>query len=334
MAPEDLDPELVAFLSRAMADYRGHKRDQRTLSKMWDDWFPSIVHRAGAVNKRSYRRFLLTPFAFDGLSLRLGDLTPAECTAPVLESWKASLALYRGDRGALAPGTRDQIRLAVQGMLTYYVNIAVLNRNPFKGIPRETGRLQQRQGYFTEKELEHYLSHCPPLLGAILRTSSRCGGLRTNEVRTLRKDAINWETKEATLKQKGGTFKSVILTDDVIDLLKHWCALAPGDYVFFNPRDPRGRAISRAGLYKMNARARKAYGARLLGEDPVPYHARHTFAVLSLEKGAPETWVAQQMGHKNTSQIGRYGKLRGRAKDTMRELANMTVAEAKKNRQG
>lgn len=337
-----VDAELVARLTaeitaQVVARMRGEEPPvtARTFAEMWDEFLPTVKNKNTAQNARSARSKFDLKFRFQGKTVTLAGAKAAELTKPFLRAWLDALGAWKTRTGEpLKPGSIDVIRSNAQACLAFFVEREELAHQPFAGIPFQQSRegAPGRLGYFTEEQLAEYRSHCHPTLWDVLWTSSRCGGLRVQEALSLTKDQIDFEKGELWVRRKGGRITTAIIPSDILEMLRHRVATAPGDYVFPNPRDPSGGPLSRFTLGGWNRRARKKWGKRLMGELPVPHHARHTKAVHDLEKGAPETHVADQLGHTTTAQLKRYGKLRGASKETYRDLADMTVAEAKRAR--
>lgn len=339
---KDLVAAIAAQVEERLAARMGREAPsrvpERTVGELWAEYFPLVEKKPGGRNKRSDRRMFDLRFRYDGRDVSLAELTTSELTPHALEAWRAALASYRKGNGEqLALATRQRVRMTLQSMFTYFVRVGSvpgLVRNPVAPMPPEAMKFPERQGYFTEEDFDQFCSHCIPVVAALLRVSFRCGGLRNAEVRLLRKSEVLWQTKEMTLKQKGGGFKTVIIPDAEFTLIEHWAAIAPGEYVFPNPRDPHGGPLSQSALWKAVDRARRSWGKRLgpTNENPTTHHTRHGYTMAMLEKGAPEGWVSQQLGHKSLAQMARYGRLRGRARDMMRDLANKTVAQVEAER--
>jgi integrase len=347
-APDD-DPAIAALVAaltakvtaQVRAELAAERKPQakppvgRTFAELWDEYFPTIRNKNTRSNAESARRKFDLKFRFQGKTVTLAGARTEELTKAFLRAWVDALCTLKTRAGeALKPGSVDVIRAAAQSCLALFVEREELTHQPFAGIPFLQSREGSpgRLGYFTEEQLAEYKAHCHPTLWDVLWTSSRCGGLRVQEALGLTKDQINFETREMWIRRKGGRVTTAVIPSDVLEMLRRRVEAAPGDYVFPNPRDPRGGPLSRFTLNGWNRRAREKWGVKLLGEKPVPHHARHTKAVHDLEKGAPETHVADQLGWTSTVQLKRYGKLRGASKETYRDLADMTVAEAKRAR--
>lgn len=299
----------------------------RSNADMWASWYPTVEGSARGPNIRTHRRYIIDlQFVHDGRTLTLGELTAEESTAPVIEAWRARLRTVRGHRGAiLAPAYRDQIRLSLQAMWTYHVDIGELRKNPMKGIPREDGwEGRRREGYLNDAQLERFLPHCRPILGAMLKLSYRCGGLRRDEMRLLKKSEVDWDNREIVLageRTKSGEPRRVLLTEDGLALVHAFATVSPSEYVFAHPGDPEGKPVPKSTLWTWLEDARQSAKLTLAGEPVVIHSARHGFT-MRMQGRAPEAWIADQLGHRDTTMIAeRYGRLRGRdAREEMRQM--------------
>lgn len=318
--------EFLAF-KRAQ---QGQEQRQPTNAELWDRWYPTVEDTGRAPNIRNHRRYTLeTPFVLDGEETTLGQRTPAECPPEALEAWRAQLRRLRNIRDKpLAPDYRDQIRLTLQAMWRYHVDVGTIPRNPLKGIPREDGwRGRARVGYPTREWLEEYTRHCRRVVSDMIWLSFEAGGLRRTEMRLLRIDEYDREQGALILNEernKNGEARAVILNDAARAIVERNVAISRSEFVFDHPNKPRGGAIPDTTLdqWVRNDRATaKAAGVnvRLAGDAFSLHLARHGF-VMRMQGEAPEAWIADQVGHRSTEQIAkRYGRLRGpQAREDMR----------------
>lgn len=334
---EALRAEFAAFLAYRAAHAKAEdKRPALTVEQLWDAWFPSVEASARGPNIRTHRRYTVAfTFALRGEQVRLGDLRPADCTPALWEAWKAALRATKNRRGLpLGPDYRDQIRLSMQACFTYHIDTGGLaGRNPLKGVPREEGwKGRRREGFFSPEQLDRFLPHCRPLLAALLTLSFRSGGMRRDEMRLLRKSEVDWDNREIVLagaRTKTGEPRRVLLTDDCAELIQHFSAVSPSDYVFANPNDPEGGPVPQSTLWGWLDEARGRAKLTLAGEPPVIHSARHGFTMRMMDV-APESWIADQLGHRDTTMIAaRYGRLRGQqAREKMRAMMEAPPAAA------
>lgn len=328
MDDERLFQEFLAF--RRWREAQQESAPAVTNAELWDRWYPSVENTARGPNIRTHRRYAMDlKFDFGGSETCIGERRPDDCPPELFEAWRAKLRTLKSHRGTqLSPAYRDQIRLSLQGMWTYHVNTGAIGRNPLKGVPREDGwEGKKRQGYPTADQLARFLPHCRPILAAMLQLSFRSGGMRRDEMRLLQKSEVDWERREVVLaadRNKGRRPRRIVLTDDSLNILQHYAAVSPSEYVFANPSDSRGGPIPKSTLWGWLEEARKSAGAaaRLAGEPFVIHSARHGF-VMRLMGRAPESWIAEQVGHRDTTMIAdRYGVMRtDDDRDRFREMA-------------
>jgi integrase/recombinase XerD len=333
---EDNDEALFAeFLKfKEWKTRGGAPRPERTMRELWEEFLPTVTVEQTRRNYGSARKKGEIVFRHRDQTVALGELTPSQLTRSLLWDWLACLRTALTKKGKpLAPASIDAARKAWQSMLRHYVLRDELLSNPFAKLKFETRPGEgKRRGYFTEAQLEEFLLHCRPMLAAMCRVIARAGGLRNTEVRTLRKDQIDFEAKCAWVRRKGGKITSFLLTDDVVEVLHTWCKASRGEFVFANPNSTTGKPLSSQTFDDWFRQARRTWGKTLNGELPVPHHLRHTYATHMLAKGAPAHHVAEQMGHADTSQLPTYADLsRPDLRDAYLATANMSVADARRS---
>lgn len=291
---------------------------ERTVGEMHAEWLQTLSGLARK-NRTCQGRHLQRPFKHRGKELRLADLTPSECTPPILASWQAMLLgtphSYHKDR-TLSPGAVDQIRMGAQCMFKHFLRLGELTDNPFRTVPRPEGRDRERQGYMTPEEMERYASAYPVIGGYIIRHMFWTGCRRGN-IQKLKKHEIDWEASDLVLTVKGGRPARVAVPPPVLEEMRHLCAVSPSQWVYPSPKTPT-RYVPDGTWQRWTERAQKATGLTLAGERAVPHHARHGAAVDMLAHGADLTEVQAQLTQKNISTTARYAKMRDRMRDRLR----------------
>lgn len=278
---------------------------------MWDEWVHTLKApaRAFAMCKRAY---IDRPFAFRGEQIVLADLTPVECAPAIGAAWQQTLLTEPGVAGRpLVAGTADQIRLGVQSMLSHFVRLEEIAENPFRKVPRLPGRKRERQGYYNPDELAQMADALPTIGAFILRHAFRTGA-RQATIRLLKKTQIDWAAKDLVVVVKGDKPLRIAVPDDMLEELRHLCAISPSIWVYPNPLSPK-RWIAHSTLGRWMRRAAKTTGLLLAGEVPTVHHARHGGAIYMLDVlklTLPE--VQAQLGHANINQTATYVKMRAR----------------------
>ncbi len=325
--PPGLPAELAAIISQFYAKEKSRQDSVATksIAQLWDAWYLTVRSESRVKSIKAHRFFLGVKAKLPGgEEFTLGALPFGECGKEHVAAWLEGLASARGPLGKTpSPGYRHNVRISLTSCFEHHIAAGTMTRNPLTGIPFEKDHDRYREGYFTPEVFDQFLKDCHPLLADVLRTSARCGGLRMTEVRCLRKDQVDHERRLFIVVNKGGKKKQVIITDDIYDMVVARSKLAPGEFVFANPRDPRGGPVPQTTLGDMMRAHRKRTGITLLGEKPVIHHARHTFAVTMLGVGEmSDQWTSQQLGHRDTRQLSRYGKMRGAATEIARDKMN------------
>lgn len=329
----NINPALLSQIEKLLAQHGGlaDQNADLTVIELWDQWAPTVYSTARGPNIRAHRRFLGMECSHGGVTFKLGEMKWSALKPAHLNAWRAALAKWIGVRGKLlSEGYRDQVRLTLQACFTFHLKTETISRNPLQGIAREQSVPATRRGYFTPEQFEFFTAHCRPALAAIMKLSFTCAGMRRDEARTLKKNQIDFDGKVCTVRNKGGGKKRILLTDEAIEMLRGWVATAPSDTVFWNPNDPLGGPVPKGTLWRWVESARKTTGLMLGDERPTIHHTRHSWTRAMMRKGAPETWIASQLGHRDTKMIARvYGPLDGlEAEARMREMMNAPAADA------
>lgn len=322
----DRDEEYERFqrFKRFEEQERASAPRERSLRELFDDWLRTLT---GAYQRTVAARgkYLDIPVRCAGTDYVLGKLAPSQCSVAILSSWQLALSTQPGRRfgKALKSSSADQVWVALRTCLNWHVKSGELKLNPMGKVARMPRKLRniERQGYYTPDELERVAAEMPLIGGYILRHVFATGCRRDN-IRTLRKHQIDWGAKDLIVIQKGGEPLRVAVPDATLDEIRALAALAPGDYVYPSPKDPRG-PVSTATLWKWIQQASRRSGVTsLAGEKPTIHHARHGRAVDLLERGAALTEVQAQLGHASIEQTVRYAKMRDRARDRLRDYMN------------
>lgn len=307
---------------RAMRRGPLQAKPERLVADLWQEWFDQLVpSSAFAMAARSHRRFLDLPFTFQGEQVTVAAQTPSSCTPALLQAWRKKLGTLtaQGKGTPYSPATLDQIRMCLQTAFSYHVKVGALARNPYQGIERERGRDRRRQGYYTPDEVSRLAAAMPSIHGFLFRHLflSCC---RRDSLRLLKKHQIAWETAEVVVLLKGGRKERVPIPLVMLEELRHLVALAPGEYVYPNPRDPQGGPIPKSSLQKRVKEAGKTTGIQT-PEGHMLHLARHGGAIDMLDHGADITDVKAQLCHRNIATTARYLEMRERMRGRLREIA-------------
>ncbi len=182
------------------------------------------------------------------------------------------------------------------------------------------GAVQDDIDPFNAMEQEAILCACRDPQHYNLLKFAFCSGLRTSELVALKWSDIDWHREIArvsraktqtsaeaeTTKTRKGTRDVKLLTPALEALIAQKLhSFLAGEEVFLNPRTrepwagdgPIRKCVWQPALKLAGVRYRR------------PYQTRHTFASMMLTAGESPIWLANQMGHSDTTMIFRvYGR--------------------------
>ncbi|HZN68023.1 MAG TPA: tyrosine-type recombinase/integrase [Tepidisphaeraceae bacterium] len=328
-----MDQSLIAEAIRLLKAAEG-KGEGPTVAELWTSWEPWAKTQGGWRTWRYQRDLMLEiRFKLDGRLTSLGDLRWHECDVRAIDAWRAHhMTLTSSRKGPYKPSYRNRLLTTLQGVFSWHINRKTISRHPMDGWRRENEAGGEREGWFSEEQFSALMAHAHPLLRKMALTSFRCGGLRRDEVRLLTKDDVDWDERLIVIRShrhKNRKAKEVPVTDDVYELLVAQATTVTGRYLFPNPRDPRGGPLSVSTFGDWMRAARERAGIRLMGELPVFHHNRHGYAMNMLLKEAPLPHVMDSMGITSPTAARRYMRLRGQAREYLREKMNQRLEPRK-----
>ena len=211
---------------------------------------------------------------------------------------------------------RYQLRLAAEGASPAKMNAAVsalrfffkvtLGRQGY-GERLATVRKEDRLPEVLSPEEVALLLHCAPSLKhkAALSVAYGCG-LRVSEIVHLKMADIDSARMLVRVEQgKGRKDRYVMLSPDLLDLLRTWWRSARPQGWLFPGRDP-GQPITPRQLN----RALKAAAASAGLDKPVSMHTlRHCFATHLLERKTDVRVIQALLGHKKLDTTARYTRV-------------------------
>ena len=201
------------------------------------------------------------------------------------------------------PGTARRTIGLLGGILTYAVNLGIIDRNPAHGIQKPKGNVRERR--LSEAEYR--------TLGAMLNEAARdednaivveivrqlaLTGCRRSEIVRLKWTDIDFDGSCLRLSdsKEGASVRPVGLS--VVERLERQRRGKAGSYVFpgRDPEKPYG--------YFQNRWERIFKGSALA--DVTPHILRHSFASIANDLGFTEVTIAALIGHAKGSITGRY----------------------------
>lgn len=270
----------------------------------------------------------------------LGTIPLDRLTRKRLELWMdevaSSPARYRG-KEAPAPSTPDEIRARKATTNRLWKNLkAALNlahrtrrvqtNEAWKELKEFKGTHSARVRFLTPAEQVRLVEACPSADFRRLVQAGLFTGARESELARLK--AKDFHPASGTLFiefSKSGKQRHITLTDEAVAFFNELVAGADSEKLLFQrgtydrkQKDPNG-TWSRAELSRTMAETCRA--AKL---EPMVFHElRHTYASGLVNRGVPLIFVAQQLGHRDTSMVEmHYGHLCPSAKaEAVRKLA-------------
>lgn len=228
-----------------------------------------------------------------GASTRVDDIDPQELV----------LALRKTGN---APGTINRKMAALSKMLSVAVEAGMLSAKPKLPKLKEP---QHRTRYLTREEEKLLFSHLEedvrPLCVFLVETGVRAGEARALQWSDVTEDSVHIR------KSKGGTSRSVPLTEAAKDALAHVRHLgSPWGHISAN------RLTYAWGLAKEEAG---------LGGDRevVPHCLRHTCASRLVQAGVDLLTVQRWLGHASLAMTTRYAHLAPKALDKGRDALEL-----------
>lgn len=328
---DDLSPELVQQVARLLQESQKAKASPpKTVRELWKEWEPTTLKRKDSRVIQTVKPLLLdTWISVEGMACRLGDLQWTDCNVAAVEAWQAKAATIPRRRrnredphASLSASYRNRALGPLQRMFTDHVRWGNIPRNPMSGWEREDDSDGIREGWLTEEECQRFMSHAHPLLARMFRLSYRCGGLRNSEVRLLKKTNVNWEARLLVIRaseHKNRKRKMIPIPPSEFEMLEAQRMVAPGEFLFPNPKDPKGGPVPGGTLQGWMEKAREDSGIRAGGERVVFHTGRHNFGMHTVLKGVPLNHIADVMGC-TVQNVARYSKLAGEAIEILREM--------------
>lgn len=283
----------------------------------------------------AYHRYLTK---FSRFALSVGVKDPKEIELDTVNKYRLYLNRLADDKGgSLKLITQSYHLIALRAFLKYLSKQDIKSLSPEK---IELPKNPERQVEFLEpEELERLFaatkqekSELPRLRDYAILQTLFSTGLRVSEAAGLKKESINLERREFTVRGKGSKLRLVFLSDAAAEAIKNYLAKRKDNnkYLFIGHSgigksvekeiDSQGAVIKNKPAQLRNDRAIKASGltprqiqriikkyCRLAGivKKVTPHTLRHSFATDLLQNGADIRSVQTLLGHASitTTQI-------------------------------
>ena len=132
------------------------------------------------------------------------------------------------------------------------------------------------------------------------------GGLRISEVTHLKISDIDSKRMVLRIDQgKGQKDRYVMLSPQLLEVLRHWWRVARPDHWMF-PGNIPGRPISKAAVEQACQKAHRLCGIR---KPITPHSLRHAFATHLLESGTDVRKIQLLLGHRSLATTSQYLKV-------------------------
>ncbi len=251
------------------------------------------------------------------------DPAPAEVTADKVREFRLWLNRLTDAAGEpLKKNTQNYHLIALRSFLKYLARRDIKSLSPEK---IELGKMPERQVEFLDaRELERLLEaplqdprglKAAKISPVMLRDKAVLEllfstGLRVSELASLKKEQVNLERDEFTVRGKGSKLRVVFLSHQAKYWLKQYLGKR-GDvspYLFVaHDRAQKGRDDSVSGITPRSIQRIVEHYARLAGitKKITPHTMRHTFATDLLMNGADIRSVQSLLGHSSitTTQV-------------------------------
>jgi len=239
---------------------------------------------------------------------------PEEITSEMIRKYHLALARENNTRGGnLSVATQNYHLIAVRMFLKYLIYRDIKTLDPSKV---DLAKTPERQiSYLEGSDLENFL-------GAPLQTEEKDNiklrdkailelffstGLRVSELCHLKKEDVNLEKNEFSIKGKGNKWRVVFLSNQAKYWLKKYLEIRTDLNPYLFVRQDRARVEEDKPITPRSVERMVKKYAKLAGitKKIVPHSIRHSFATDLLQGGAGIRAVQELLGHKSitTTQI-------------------------------
>lgn len=301
-----------AFLARANAglEVPQEKKASNSLSEMARVWLDSRAHMASNYDERNRWKNHLEP--------ALGRLTPDQVTVPTLKALIQALrakGLARGTVGlqiALLSSfwsdlvedgvaATNPVRMLSQKTRRELVSDVDWKKTPFLRSAQDIVRVHDRLAHYDGRIATAYI------VGAL-------AGLRTGEVRALRWEHVNLETRLIHVRDKVGRRTGVVEIPK--DGESRFVPISDSLYWYLRsamPAFPQSGLVCGGDVF-INDHRMGAYFAKVLAELELPQMrwyegTRHSFASLWVANGGSLETLREMLGHSSVTITERYAHL-------------------------
>jgi integrase/recombinase XerD len=223
------------------------------------------------------------------------------------------------DRLGLEDVRAFQVHLVSMGVSWPALNQTVCALRFFYGVTLGQGEIPERIAYAREPhklpvvlnadEVVRFLEAVPSLKTRVALTTAYAAGLRASEAVSLKVADIDSVRMVIRVEHgKGGKDRTVMLSAQLLDILRAYWRLARPQHWLFPGRDE----IKPIDVQVLHAACRSARAAAGLAKRVTVHTLRHSFATHLLENGTDIRIIQVLLGHANLSSTARYTKVSNR----------------------
>jgi integrase len=299
------------LLLRRLLELEGAGKEDRTVLSIYDEWLSILPDTRTTIARRRYRIWLEFVFPLAGERVALGHLLVSHVTPAVLIAWQSAVARTPTKHGGpRAPGSADQVRLAIQNAFSFAVANGYMRRNFLLrggGVPRLPGHDRKRKGAMTAEKVALVLPHLT-IPDRWIYKHTWDTGARSSAIRCLRKSEIDYEDSRLRMPgKKPGSRIEIVVPRKTLEEMRRLADVSLSDYVYPNPLDPDGGPVPDNTHYQRVQRAYEAAGiTQLSGERPGRHSLRHGKARETLAETGDITLVKRLLTHSTIATTMRY----------------------------
>lgn len=257
----------------------------------------------------NYRRYLYRFFIFAKIS------NVKDINQDVIDGFILYLRRQNGTRdGEMKTNTRNYHLIALRMFLKYLAKMDIKSMSPEK---IELAKQQPRQVDFLERDELKKIIYAPNLIKIDDLTKLRdisilellfSTGLRVSELANLKKESINLNKQEFSIRGKGGKIRVVFLSDTARDSLKKYLEKRSdmADALFIRTDiDPSKNELENLTPRSIQRIVKKYSKIAGITKKVTPHTLRHSFATDLLYQGADIRSVQEMLGHSSitTTQV-------------------------------
>lgn len=257
----------------------------------------------------NYRRYLYRFFEFAKIQ-KIEELNP-----DIINAFILYLRRQNGTRdGEMKTNTRNYHLIALRMFLKFLAKIDIKTISPEK---IELAKQQPRQVDFLDKDELKKILYAPNLVNqneltklrdiAILETLFSTG-LRVSELANLKRESINLERDEFSIRGKGGKIRVVFLSPTAKDSLRNYLSKRKDIFPALFIRtdiDSNKNEIENITPRSIQRIVKKYSNVAGITKKVTPHTLRHSFATDLLYEGADIRSVQEMLGHSSiaTTQV-------------------------------